>query len=559
MTSFFLSLTNFMAAIDLPEGYYLSNFHQILENVSRRYDDLLTDAEHTFFHHFRQASPDCQKLFVRLVSRKGPWFLIEKLNYPEIESISDAIQEGQRVGLFQALTLPELDLFLSCLTIKELKALLQALGCPPGGNRKADLFQKVMQYPDRDALLKAAKQQCPAVATQGAECIRLLLLLYFGNGNQDLTEFVLQDLGLMVFESYEILDEHRTFSDRKSIDQRLLIDQLNEMAYVLTEEGPESMLSGLIEVLQNTPWMPQMQNRLSRVYNRLGAYYERQGNLSQALSLFQNSKLHPAAERQARMWDKLGDPQKAKDMAQSLLEHSKDEQELDFARKFIPKCAKKLGETVQPTPRFKVRTYELELEKIPNQAIEQTVLDSLSEQSGFFCENRLWRALFGLTFWDIIFQSVPGAFQNPFQWGPLDLYQPGFIDKRNTSIVDRLNDVRSSSHFASDLLSRFDEKYGIINHFVHWDHNLRECLQIALQHIPQKTLAATFEKLLRDLRRYGAGFPDLFIYSPESGDYWFWEVKGPGDTLRPNQKMWLRFFQECGLPVAVLKVQWKPQ
>jgi hypothetical protein len=35
---------------------------------------------------------------------------------------------------------------------------------------------------------------------------------------------------------------------------------------------------------------------------------------------------------------------------------------------------------------------------------------------GFFAENWLWRALFGLAFWDIVYTPVPGAFLHSFQW-----------------------------------------------------------------------------------------------------------------------------------------------
>lgn len=35
-----------------------------------------------------------------------------------------------------------------------------------------------------------------------------------------------------------------------------------------------------------------------------------------------------------------------------------------------------------------------------------------------------------------------------------------------------------------------------------------------------------------------SGQPDLFVYSPESGDWFFCEVKGPSDSIRPNQFTW---------------------
>ena len=36
------------------------------------------------------------------------------------------------------------------------------------------------------------------------------------------------------------------------------------------------------------------------------------------------------------------------------------------------------------------------------------------------CEGGLWTTLYGILFWDILFADVEGAFQTPFQGGPLD-------------------------------------------------------------------------------------------------------------------------------------------
>src|SRR5690606_37941744 len=43
-----------------------------------------------------------------------------------------------------------------------------------------------------------------------------------------------------------------------------------------------------------------------------------------------------------------------------------------------------------------------------------------------FCENRPWRALFGLLFWDIIYDTNVQAIHHPLQRIPSDFFQPGF-------------------------------------------------------------------------------------------------------------------------------------
>ena len=44
----------------------------------------------------------------------------------------------------------------------------------------------------------------------------------------------------------------------------------------------------------------------------------------------------------------------------------------------------------------------------------------------YYVENTLMNALFGLAFWEQIFEPVPGVFHNPFQSAPADMYDSAF-------------------------------------------------------------------------------------------------------------------------------------
>lgn len=41
-----------------------------------------------------------------------------------------------------------------------------------------------------------------------------------------------------------------------------------------------------------------------------------------------------------------------------------------------------------------------------------------------------------------------------------------------------------------------------------------------------------------------SGQPDLFVYSPSDGEWFFCEVKGPGDSIRENQHEWRKRFEQ---------------
>lgn len=63
---------------------YQHNFLFIMEEVLRSNQHLFTDDERKFLESFSSLSDDDQRLFVRLDTRKGPWFRMSNISYPEI-------------------------------------------------------------------------------------------------------------------------------------------------------------------------------------------------------------------------------------------------------------------------------------------------------------------------------------------------------------------------------------------------------------------------------------------------------------------------------------------
>ncbi|RYE41504.1 MAG: hypothetical protein EOP48_23925, partial [Sphingobacteriales bacterium] len=105
---------------DLAADYYLTNFHFLLNWVEQRYRDLLSPDEQQFLGHFKQLKRSSQCLLVRLVSRKGPLFRRDKLQYAEIDSIEEAANELMQVGLLKSECRLDLKSIASLLTKTEL-------------------------------------------------------------------------------------------------------------------------------------------------------------------------------------------------------------------------------------------------------------------------------------------------------------------------------------------------------------------------------------------------------------------------------------------------------
>ncbi|MCB1692652.1 MAG: VRR-NUC domain-containing protein, partial [Pseudomonadales bacterium] len=148
-----------------------------------------------------------------------------------------------------------------------------------------------------------------------------------------------------------------------------------------------------------------------------------------------------------------------------------------------------------------------------------------------------------------------GAFFNPLQRGPADLFQPEFRATRKSEIDDRLKEIAAPDRLRRRVLENLAHKRPIANHFVTWGIMDPALVETTLARVPTSHLVAIFRRLLRDLKHNRSGFPDLIAF-PGTGGYLLAEVKGPGDTLQDNQKRWLRFFVEEGIPAEVVNVEW---
>jgi hypothetical protein len=69
------------------------------DEVDRRYAGVLRPQEHDLSRAFRGLAIPAQRLYVRLISRKGPLFRSDRLVYLEIGDPALAAAEARRSGL----------------------------------------------------------------------------------------------------------------------------------------------------------------------------------------------------------------------------------------------------------------------------------------------------------------------------------------------------------------------------------------------------------------------------------------------------------------------------
>jgi hypothetical protein len=94
-------------ATPLSPFYYRDNYQRLCDTVEAQYGDILGDDERALLQVFRALTFNAQCLYVRLISRTGPWFRESKLAYAELGSVTPLVDELLANGM--AVTATALD------------------------------------------------------------------------------------------------------------------------------------------------------------------------------------------------------------------------------------------------------------------------------------------------------------------------------------------------------------------------------------------------------------------------------------------------------------------
>lgn len=129
------------------------------------------------------------------------------------------------------------------------------------------------------------------------------------------------------------------------------------------------------------------------------------------------------------------------------------------------------------------------------------------------------------------------------------------LDQRPAAVGADQKKIREAVAIPAQVAAQPIGDHGEVGAGEMFERELEPRLELALEHLAGADLAVVADRLSRDLRRYGHGFPDLFLVGPD-GRWSLVEVKAPGDVLRPEQEGWLEYLHAAGLPVSVLHLRW---
>jgi hypothetical protein len=545
--------------VELHPLYYQENFERLCETVWLQYEDLLLEREREFRACYEEAGQAARCLFIRLASRRGPLFRSEQLDYPELGNMERSLFECQEAGLLAVVDEPDPEALLDLLRKDEILAIYGEALAGMRSQRKGELVEKLLEMVEVPALLQQWRDwrgtQSQLLEVVYRDCVELFQLLFFGNRRQSLTEFVLSDLGVVRYWNYPLDPDHRQFEDRDQIDDYLQVAALREDYELAVAGGDLAELLVLVDPLLEQGASALLEQRRDRLRNRVARQLEREQAWEPALLLYACSSRHPARERRVRVMQQTGDLESALQLCESMMEEPWCEAELDFLRRQIPALRKKLGLDSQSRERDSFEEEKLVLAS--SQPVELAAASHYARhwEHVHYVENAVVNGLFGLAFWEQIFQSLPGAFVNPFQAAPLDMFSQDFYRRRRAELDRRLVEL-DSADLGAELLQAYDLYQDIANRWINWRYLSREIVEQAATLVPRAHWLAIFQRILFDPEVNRSGIPDLLALDRQRG-YSFIEVKGPGDQLQLNQRRWLRFFQAQGIPARVAWVEWR--
>lgn len=530
--------------IILPEKYYLDYFNYVLEFVERQYDHVLDQPEYVFYQAFRDLSEDAKCLYLRFSNRKGDFFRINKLSYSEILDLQTAKEELLYTGFIsinENTDPAQFKLFTKAELLSHFNFLDKA--------QKKEHF--LLELTEIDIPILHEQEEIAEVLKK--EEVDFIKMLFFGHRGGRMTDFVIRDVGNVKIEKLDETKFKPWFQSREEALSVMHISQLRRMMYEIQEANLP-----LEEYLEEMPWnvwlqYPRSAKSAEKLLLKIAYYFEQMAQPKEALKYYSYTDKPPARERKVRLLEKQNQKDQAIEIAKTMLDSPANATELTFATDYLNRSGIRINRSM--TERLK-NAPSISLAKDPDIKVEEAVIQYFEKEGwkGFHAENYLWRGIFGLLFWDIIFDTSHGSFHHPLQRQPSDLNDAAFFESRVGLLEAQLKKFKSRKILLAYLQKIHDEKEGVSNRFVGWHETLLSSITAMIEKVPLQGLKKVLIEMSKNMKDNSAGFPDLFICNET--DYHFYEVKSPNDHLSAQQLFWLDFLASSKIKADVLRVNY---
>lgn len=531
----------------LPTYYYLDHFTEMLIFVEKTYAAILDTAHLEFMREFRGLTADEQRLFVRMVNRRGNIFEPTALKYAEIADIAAAIGGLVRRGYLRELHEGDYAAWLCVLKKNRLLEIARAAECAE--IRSSWVKPKLIDHLLTKIPFAIAARESIAtshVALSNTEPLEFLLYLYFGKTREDLKSFALRDLGILRVNDAASFKSR--FADATEARACFFYSQLLDTLTATTFPTFESAAHRLAEGPQDGG--EYAKSLRERAAFEIGQFFEKQKDAERAITLYRTASSPDCNERLVRLLYATGAKDEAKLLLECMIDDPSSDDEHVFAQDFY---ARKFdGRRVGAHTELLRSGSTVVVDEIYRGNPEAGVAGVL-RRDGFkvyFAENLLWHNLFGLLFFEELFAS--GQLHSGFDWMPQCLKNRSFATLFADSIAEKLTALRNGVALPL-ILKSIASYWGRPNGIFSWQYIDVDALRDLLSN--GNAVASIIELMSRDFRSVRDGFPDLLLQ--KNGAISFIEIKGEGDAIRRNQLTRLRQLQVAGFEAGICRADYR--
>lgn len=537
----------------LPAQYYLDHFNEILTVIGERYEPVLEPRHREFIDQFKALPRPARCLYIRMLNRRGTVFDSSRFSYQEIEDIPVQVDTLLQSRFIRRVTVSDVDAWLPVLSKDRLLSLI-GRQCSPDSYRrswsKAALLEFALHILNRSHPEMQGAMQCYVMQLR-TDQVGYLLFLYFGRFEQSLSRFTLRDLGVMHGNKFDSTREPRFHDRNTALNTWFYCRTLGEIKNLPATDEQE-----IVEKITHWPETRGEQAWLLRqqaIY-QLGEQAERYGNKTGAEQIYAQATGWPASERRIRLLYGRGERDQARQMLENIIGDPDCDEEMLFAEDFY---ARKYRRKRTSKVTDLLRSGEtLDVDESYRDMPEQGVAEILRNRGAavFHTENRLWKTLFGLLFWGLLFEHDKARIYNNFEKRPADLDNGRFYQRFENEINGILDGLSDTRRTIKTLVATIGREYGKPNGIFHWHSHMLDELQLFLPVAPVTAVAAILRRMCQDFTGNRSGYPDLLVI--EDNVARFVEVKAEGDQLRRNQLKQFVAMGEAGFPIAINRIRW---
>ncbi len=538
---------------DLPTFYYHGHFVELLGFVREHYAHILDESHRQFIDGFSSLSREAQCLYVRLVNRKGRLFSAGGLSYPELGNTRPLIEELHANGFAAVPAARHFEDLLKHLTRAALYDLLAVrFAGLPRSAKKADLVAFASTHCDRQEFVRDARSSTAGrklFVQARADTASFLTFLFFGRVQDGLSQFTMRDLGLVRVDGSRQAFEAR-FAERGEALEQFVFARLLKRAEARDEHAIRSLAAAAGD--WPDPEWPAAAALRDRLAERLGRRLEKLGESELALDVYRRGESTAATERVVRILLASGRRDEARAYLEALMADPRNDEEALIARdlfalRFENKRTSALTDALRAAET-------IDIDESGSGSPERAAVRYFKARGmcAFRVENALWRTLFGLTFWDILFEA--GAVNSPFDALPAALRDGRFATVNADAIGARLELLDDRAAFKRILLRASIAHYGTPNGVFRWRRSVLDALFEFVAVAPIEGIRTMLDRFCRDYTGSRYGYPDLLLI--DEGQPRFVEIKTDGDCLRRNQMLRLEQLTAAGFDADVVRIRW---